>query len=261
MKPGLDDLGDPAVDDRARVDDDVRVARRAAAAALGAGSPDEPDRLGGDEQVLPLGDGQARASRARGTSETPSGSHVPSGPAKCDERQAEQEAHQQAEEQADDRGHELGGRELLDLADRASRPGRPSGTAGSRSRRRSRRRPRPTRRQPAYGDVARTAGADRRPEPSPTRPPSAAPRTRMLRINESLASSRSRRRARARERARAGTVSLASRGTASPRAGPRRTGAARPRSRRARRRRPRRPRCPATPARRPARRARARSPG
>ena len=59
MKPGLDDLGDPAVDDRARVDDDVRVARRAAAVPVRARPPEEPDRLGGDDQVVPLGDGQA----------------------------------------------------------------------------------------------------------------------------------------------------------------------------------------------------------
>ena len=141
MKPGLDDLGDPAVDDRARVDDDVRVA------LAGAASPRRRGR-----RTRPIASAAASRSSRLATvsptmpsprnSETPSGSHVPSGSGERGERQAEQEAHQQADEEADDGGDELGRGECLGLADQPARPGRPSGTAGSRSRRRSRRRPR-----------------------------------------------------------------------------------------------------------------------
>ena len=46
MKPGLDDLGDAAVDDRARVDDDVRVADCASAPSprVAAAGPARPPR-------------------------------------------------------------------------------------------------------------------------------------------------------------------------------------------------------------------------
>ena len=60
MKPGLDDLGDPAVDDRARVDDDVRVARPAAGGRRSAsGRRTRPIASAAMQQVLALGDGQA----------------------------------------------------------------------------------------------------------------------------------------------------------------------------------------------------------
>ena len=61
---GLDDLGDPAVDDRARVDDDARVARLAPGGSPADGRRTRPDRLGGDQQVAPLGHGQADHAEA-----------------------------------------------------------------------------------------------------------------------------------------------------------------------------------------------------
>ena len=73
-------------------------------------------RLGGGDQVVPLGDGQphhAEAQEQRDAERQP-------GPERARElrqRQAEQQAQQQPDEQAEDRGDELGGRELLDLLD------------------------------------------------------------------------------------------------------------------------------------------------
>ena len=112
----FDDLGDPAVDDRAGVDDDVRIADAAARCRrVGSGRADEPDRLGGEEQVVALGDRQAEHPEPE-EQRDPSGSQVPSGASKLRQRQPEQQAHQQPDQQADDGGHELGGRQVLDLA-------------------------------------------------------------------------------------------------------------------------------------------------
>ena len=96
MKPGLDDLGDPAVDDRAGVDDDVRLAG-GRARRLGARPADEADGLGGDQQVLALGDRQADHPEPEEDRDAPSGSHDPERLREVGERQAEQEAHQQAD--------------------------------------------------------------------------------------------------------------------------------------------------------------------
>ena len=93
MKPGLDDLGDPAVDDRARVDDDVRLALEGRPLPVGRGPPEEADRLGRGHEVGPLGDGQAdhaEAEEQRYAERQP----LAEGPADVRERQAQQEAHE-----------------------------------------------------------------------------------------------------------------------------------------------------------------------
>ena len=85
---------------------------------------DEADRLGGDEQVASLGDGQPEhpeAQEERDAERQPG----PERRGQARQREAEQQAHQQAEQQPDDGGHELGGRELLDPRGSARSPGRP----------------------------------------------------------------------------------------------------------------------------------------
>ena len=64
MKPDLDDLGDPTIDDRAGVDDDVRIADRRLVAGVGTRRSEEADGLGGHEEVLSLGDGQSDHAQA-----------------------------------------------------------------------------------------------------------------------------------------------------------------------------------------------------
>ena len=66
MKPGFDDLRDPAIDDRARVHDDPRLAP-ALRGSSACSERAQPDRLGGDEQVLAFRDGAVRPSPARTT--------------------------------------------------------------------------------------------------------------------------------------------------------------------------------------------------
>ena len=67
---GLGDLGDPAVDDRAGVDDDVGVARPARL-VVRLGPAEEAERLGRGGQVLPLGDRSARPCPAPGRGRPP----------------------------------------------------------------------------------------------------------------------------------------------------------------------------------------------
>ena len=113
-EPGLDDLGDPAVDEHAGVDDDPRLAlgllvasrrgRRIRPAPSAAAI--RSNRFATVRPIIP---------RPR-NSEIPSGSQVPSGPSIWASGRPEQQAQQEADEQAEDRGHELGGRQLLDAA-------------------------------------------------------------------------------------------------------------------------------------------------
>jgi len=53
----LDDVGDPAVDDGARVDHHVRLAR--VRRALGRRAPEDADRLGRQNEIVALGNRQA----------------------------------------------------------------------------------------------------------------------------------------------------------------------------------------------------------
>ena len=107
------------------------------------GPADEPDRLGGEEQVLALRDGQARACRARGRARRPSGSHVPSG-------SLERATAAGPSRRPISRPSSSPTTAVTNSAVEScwtwriqpARPGRPSGTAGSRTRRPSRRRPR-----------------------------------------------------------------------------------------------------------------------
>ena len=168
MKPGLDDLGDAAVDDRARVDDDVRVADAASPPRRPVGRPDEPDRLRGDEQVLALGHGQPehpeaeeqRDRRAAARSRTAAGSCDSGKPSSRPISRPSSRPTMAVTNSAVDSSSTW--------RDEPARPARPSGTAGSRSRRRSRPRPRPR------------AAPRRRPE-SPNSPPSGRRRGRARR--------------------------------------------------------------------------------
>ena len=78
-EPGLDDLGDPAVDDGARVDDDARFAGGARCAPSAGGRRMSPTASRRDQQVARAWRRSARASRDPGTATRPSGSHVPHG--------------------------------------------------------------------------------------------------------------------------------------------------------------------------------------
>jgi len=76
---------------------------------------DDPDRLGGEDQVVAFGDRQAdhaETEEERHAQRQPRPERIRKGR----QRETEQQAHQQAQEQADDGGDELGRRELLDLA-------------------------------------------------------------------------------------------------------------------------------------------------
>ena len=111
----LDDLGDPAVDDRARVNDDARVARSPVVGSLGALPMEEPDGLGGDEEIAALGDGEAEhpeAEEERDAERQPRAERI----GELGQRQAEEQAHEQADQQPHDGGHELRGRKLFHLA-------------------------------------------------------------------------------------------------------------------------------------------------
>ena len=115
-EPGFDDVLDPSVDDRARVDDDVRIARRRDRFPVVPGPSDEPDGLGGDDQILALRDGQAEHAEPKEERHADWQPRPERRRKEC-QRQAEQQSHQQAEEEPDNRSHELRRRELLDLAD------------------------------------------------------------------------------------------------------------------------------------------------
>ena len=122
---GLDDLGDPAVDDGARVHDDLRIALAGAARRSAVRRPEEPDRLGGDEQVLALGDGQAEHPEAEEDRDAQRQQRTPAGRAEPDSGKPSRRPISRPDEQADDRGDELGRREGLDPRGSATPPGRP----------------------------------------------------------------------------------------------------------------------------------------
>ena len=99
---------------------DPRLAAGHRDAAIWGRWPEEADRLGGDEQIPALGDGQpehpeAEADRHREWQPRPPRRR------QAAERQAKEQPHQQPEEEADDRGHELGRGERLDPADQPGR--------------------------------------------------------------------------------------------------------------------------------------------
>ena len=116
MKPGFDDLGDPAVDDRAGVHDDARVALDRSPLAL-AVSADQAHRLGGDQQVASFGDRQADHPETQEDRHAQRQPACPNGGARPDSGKPSSSPIKQAEQQAGDGGHELRGRQRLDLAD------------------------------------------------------------------------------------------------------------------------------------------------
>ena len=82
-EPGLDDLGDPPVDDRAGVDHDAWFATDRSQRVPVPRGAQQPDGLGRDQEVLPLGNGQAQHPEPN-RSEIPSGSHAPQASVKPD---------------------------------------------------------------------------------------------------------------------------------------------------------------------------------
>ena len=83
-------------------------------------APDEPDRLGGQEQVGALGHRQAEHPEPE-QQRDPQRQPGPQRRVEVGERQPEEQAHQQPDQQADDGRHELGGRQVLDLAQEPAR--------------------------------------------------------------------------------------------------------------------------------------------
>ena len=110
-EPGFDDLGDPAVDDRARVDDDVWTPSTAGALGgpVGGRGRPPPPRAAGPGAWPRSG----RASRAQGRSRRRAAATARTA-REAAEREPEQEAHQQADEEPGDGGDELGRGQLLD---------------------------------------------------------------------------------------------------------------------------------------------------
>ena len=114
----LHDLGDPAVDDGAAVDDDVRVT--ALAGRLRVRPADQSECLRGNEQVLSLGDRQADHSQAEKEGDPdrhPRSERVREG---C-QRRPEEQPHEEAEEEADHGGDELRRGQRLNAAHDAQR--------------------------------------------------------------------------------------------------------------------------------------------
>ena len=115
----LGDVGDPAVDDRARVHDHARLATPGGGRLLAA-APEDPDRLGGRDQVVALGDRQPGHPEAQGDRDRDRQPRA-EGRREGRQREAQEQAHQEAEEEAQHARHELGRRELLDRADQPGR--------------------------------------------------------------------------------------------------------------------------------------------
>ena len=114
----LRDVGDPSVDDRARVDRHLWLvgARR----LLGRRPAKQPDRLRGNDEVVPLGDrqpGHPEAEEDGHAEREPRAERGRDGR----ERQAQEEPHHQAEHEPDHRRDELGRRKLLDPTDQPAR--------------------------------------------------------------------------------------------------------------------------------------------
>ena len=118
-EPGVGDVGDPAVDDRARVDEDPG---HVAALPARRDMADDAQRLGGADEVVALRDGQADHREAE-EDRDPERRDRADRRREVRQRQADEQPQQQAEEQADDRGHELGGRQLLHRRQRPHAPG------------------------------------------------------------------------------------------------------------------------------------------
>ncbi len=153
-EPGLDDLGDPAVDDRARVDDDVGVAGCGRGLRRRPRPADEADRLGGEQQVLALGDGQPehpeteeqrhaeRQPRPQRPVERPTAGRPSSRPMSRPSRSPTTAVTNSAVDSCWTPRNSHG-------------PARRSGTAGSRSRRRARRRSSAISQMPPLGVTSR----------------------------------------------------------------------------------------------------------
>ena len=159
------------------------AARPSAPLGLGAAAGGPGPRLGGGDQVVPLGDGQAHHAEAQ-EQRDPERQPGAQRPLDLRQRQAQQQAQQQADEQAEDRGHELGGRQLLDA--RISQRGR-----HDREVRQHREADDHPGDRPRGEDEPGVGQATNRPvpaaaSPSPTNAPRAAPRIRMVRITPLL---------------------------------------------------------------------------
>ncbi len=113
---GFDDLGDPAIDDGAGIDHDVRVALSWTGRAGGATAAHQTHGLGRGDQVTPLGHRQSQHAEPE-EDRDPQGSPLADRPLDLPEGEAQEQTHEQAYQQAGDGGHELGGGELLDARD------------------------------------------------------------------------------------------------------------------------------------------------
>ena len=114
QEPGLDDLGDPSIDDRAAVDEDVRGP--GSPAGFRIGSPNEPDGLGGHQQVLSLRHGQADHAEPE-EERDPDRQVQTEGLGERREGRPEQQPHEQADQEADHRSDEFGRRHRLNTPD------------------------------------------------------------------------------------------------------------------------------------------------
>ena len=115
----VDDVGDPAVDDGARVDHDLRLAAPRGLSS-GVALADEAGGLGGGHEVLALGDGQAEHPQAEADRDADR-QVAPVRLRQLCKRQAQQERDQQADEQTRDGRDELGRGHGLDGPDDAAR--------------------------------------------------------------------------------------------------------------------------------------------
>ena len=93
------------------------------ASSSGLRPPEEPERLGGRRQVLPLGDRQADHAEPQDQRDRQR-QPVAERWGQVRQRHPEQQAHQQADEEADHRRDELRRGQRLDLADDPAGPGR-----------------------------------------------------------------------------------------------------------------------------------------
>ncbi len=118
-EPGLDDLGDPAVDDRGRIDDDARHPGTRLGTSV-VGPPKEPDGLRGHDQVPSFGDGESEHAETEEQRDTERERVTPRR-REVRERDAEQQPHEQTERQADDSRDELGRRQVFDARDQPRR--------------------------------------------------------------------------------------------------------------------------------------------
>ena len=122
-EPGGHDVGQAAVDDRARVHEDALP--RPAPFAPGPGQ--DAERLGRSEEILALGHGRPEHAQPEDDRHA-DGQEAPEGLLEGRERQSQEQPHEEPEGQPEDRSDELPGRHVLDGPQ--DRPGRIEGQVG-----------------------------------------------------------------------------------------------------------------------------------